>query len=234
MIRYSSNYFLILTRGRAGSHWLATSLDSHPHVNCFCEAFNVSPRPVKGVFRRDDEVKNDFYKYAKRLNLNVPNVGFQMIYEQMWNELEHDKVKVIRLMRRNLFKQYLSMKIANRTRVFHIEDQNSKRRLWVPEKNPSVPPLKIECEFCETYMRSTLKRNAEIEEKFKDRVDVFYEDLMEDFDKETRRIQEFLGIEPMTLTSPLKKLKYLPNQILNYEEVKSYFKGTQFHWMFDD
>lgn len=87
-----------------------------------------------------------------------------------------------------------------------------------------------------------LKKIKEYEEEYNsffsehEMIEIIYENLMRDVDQETRKVQEFLGIEVKKLKSCLRKddKKPLSQSIANYWKLKEKFKDTEFKEFFED
>src|SRR4051812_35245015 len=158
--------FIIFTTQRTGSTVLARTLDEHPEIFCAGELFhenndihhsewyfrswalsekNRTLRKVDRILnypnlrlRAIPHIKN-FYQDAKR---HEKARGFKLMVTQMrsmpflWNYLKQNNVKVIVLIRKNIFKTALSRLRKDETRIPHaVEAPTENPRLWVdPEK----------------------------------------------------------------------------------------------------
>jgi LPS sulfotransferase NodH len=120
------------------------------------------------------------------------------------------------------------MKVAERTREWSISTKTRKRNKQEP----------IELDFnevCKTF-ESVTQRRVEFDEFFSKKIDVYYEDLAENYANELNAVQEFLGV-PTSFTQPsTTKQAQLPldKAIKNYHELNEKFGNTEWSVFFDE
>ena len=80
--------------------------------------------------------------------------------------------------------------------------------------------------------------NIQINKSFKNnkKIQITYEELAKDPIKETNKIQEFLEIKPIKLSTRLKKQNKIPlsKSIKNYWELKEKFKNRRWEEYFEE
>jgi LPS sulfotransferase NodH len=155
-----STPFIILSTQRSGSTVLIRSLDTHPEIFCAGEMFNVAKgmHHKEWFFGRwGISSKNNFIKKLNKI-INYPNLkynspkhlddffsanekgeklrGFKLMRNQIKENpaiisyLEKHKVKVILLIRKNIFTNALSRFKMKETGVAHAAESGKKNALW--------------------------------------------------------------------------------------------------------
>lgn len=253
--------FLIITQPRSGSAWFMSCLNSHPQIYCpslptLFSKYNLSPlKRFKPAFLQIDNPISPYYQYRSRSikrqvthrfkrnksifnflsqlydeNHNAQAVGYKVNYSQLsrysaiisW--IKQSEIKIIHLIRLNLLKRLVSHKIANTRNLLH--------------STRAVEPIKIRID--PTILISDFRRRQTRFDKYKKRfvddfkvpfLEVAYESLVADFDKEIEKVLKFLEIDKlMPLTSDFVKVNpdSLEDIIENYAEVKQMLKNTEF------
>ena len=228
--------FIVLTKPRTGSNLLVNSLQSHPDMKVFGELFRG------GV---DDAVKADILnsvedyfqsRIFKQYGRGIKAVGFKIFYHhpvydhtgKVWQYLlGMDDLKVIHLRRENILKALVSMKIATNTDVWK-ESNESKDMVY--------KRVALTVDECRNYFDQTRKWEEEASEKFANNplLELTYEELTSDYQMQMQSIQEFLDVEPIELQPKTAKQnpEALSELILNYEELKMHFSGTEWERLF--
>ncbi len=235
--------FIILGRARTGSNFLASLLRSHRRIMCFGELFNnlrrdtifwdypgceVTPEAL-GLRERDPVAFIDTRVFAS-VPRHVKAVGFKLFYVHaqeehwrgVWDHLKsHTDCKVIHLRRRNIVRVHLSEKIAFQTQRWSIlRDDDAYRDVAVEVTfGECLKMLGQTREYVERYQRLFADHDV---------LEVFYEDLVSNFDAETDRIQRFLGVARRRLRAATRKQARQPltTMISNYAELKRQCEGT--------
>lgn len=243
--------FIILGRKRTGSNLVLTSFILHKNILCYGEIFNrINPRSwgflPKGFQRPGDcnllnEKPVEFL--SNRIFRKYPNsvkaVGFKIFYfhttfheeqtESVWQYLkENSHVKIIHLKRRNRLKAHLSEKIALKTgewvNIFDTNSANIK--------------LSLDYDECLKDFEYTLKMENEFDSLFTEhkKIDVFYEDLHQNFSEEMKKIQIFLGLTPYPLKPQIfKQTLNEPQEIItNFDELRNKFSSTKWKCFFEE
>jgi LPS sulfotransferase NodH len=169
----------------------------------------------------------------------VKAVGFKLFYtvahirqEKFRCVFQHfkemDDIKIIHLKRRNILRMHLSVKIALRQKkwLFGQEDQVDQSPVFLDYDELLNDIMK--------YERWKKEYDAFFENNQK--IDVFYEELVSNFESEVVRIQKFLNVEPQRLKTIYKKQTTAPlsRLILNYNELKKRFEGTPWIYFFEE
>ncbi len=242
--------FIILGEARSGSNFLRGLLNSHPQVMVFGEIFRFydnigwevpeyeahqqTPRLISLMQR--DPVAFLKTRVFHRFPASIAAVGFKLFYYHaqdsrriIWNHLkERRDIHIIHLKRKNSLRTLLSRKKA------HMTDK------WTNLTGPEPDALSIELSPAECLEQFVWTRAMwrEYDDFFRDhpRMDLFYEDLMADHEREGRRVQEFLGVSLRRLRPNTYKQARLPlpEAIVNYAELKNHFKGTEWAVFFEE
>ena len=243
--------FVILGRGRTGSNFLRTSLASHDDVVVFGELFNNAARQrgeiswggypgyksngAKLVSLRDQNPL-EFLDHAVfgRMPKHVGAVGFKLFYYHakqddwrgVWPHLKDIGVRAIHLKRRNLLATHVSGMMAERTGQ------------WMRESSYGefpAEPVVLNCDGCLRFFARTKAMQTECARYFDRTLDLYYEDLVADYEAQTYIVQDFLGVPRQALSSPLKKQSKRPlrESIANFDQLKKEFAGTEWSNFFE-
>ena len=116
---------------------------------------------------------------------------------------------------RNLFRSYVSRQIAMQTKQWIYSGKT---------KQQEEISLRIDPNHCEQYLWRARKREEFIRHILRNQasIEVEYDSLVESFNTELARIQNFLGISIRPLHTSLKKQNNSPlkNTIVNAEEAE--------------
>jgi LPS sulfotransferase NodH len=243
--------FVILSRKRSGTTFLQTALQQNPQVQAFGELFGshrrsfwdapgymIEPLNQKVYALRDQDMHAYMERYIYRsYPKSIHAVGFKLFFIQgdkkrkdsIWNYLEQDpSVRMIRLVRENYLAVLTSKQEAMQTEQWVMKDQNGTKERAPVTLDPEECAYLFECFDIEDRM---------LRERFSDHPYkyVTYESLVRD-PAVFKEIQEFLGVDPITLKPSTKKQSHrsLMQRIANYEELKAHFRGTQWDRFFKD
>ena len=238
--------FIILADQRSGSCHLEYLLDSHRSARVAGELFNPdyllseAEELVQGfaALRREDPIGylNEFF--AQPFGRLVTHLGFRLFYGHarqngegaIWARLRRMKdLRVVHLQRRNLLSSLLSLKIALQSKV------------WMRPKGQQVmhyQPLSLDFDECVEYFRAREQNIKEAKRYYRRTatLDLFYEDLASDEEREVEGVLQFLGLESQALTNRILKQNHQKNTelILNYAHLETSFRGTKWHHFFED
>jgi LPS sulfotransferase NodH len=169
--------------------------------------------------------------------------GFKFFYDHArveprensaWDYLRQNQdVRIVHIFRRNLFDCLVSIKTAERSKVWEVEVDDP-----LP---PVLSPFVISPEECEAYFRSTIRMRertiSELTTAGRQVLDVAYEqDVLANLDETLRRIQVFVGTSPITLKKILQKQSSGPvsERVQNYSELCLHFENTPFRSFFGE
>lgn len=242
--------FIILGRSRVGSNLLRSFLNSHSQIVVFGEIFrrmgNIGwdfsyyPRSKSMLkLMQEDPVSFLETKVYGRFPRHIGAVGFKIFYyhahdaaaEPVWSYLrEHKEVKVVHLRRRNILRTYISREKAMSSNVWKETGSTSK--------NGSGGPMHLNYADCLREFTTTRHWEEEYDAFFADhaKLNLDYETLAEQPNKELKRIQEFLGVEHEPLRAETRKQagRRLVDTVENYHELKAQFAGTPWSEFFED
>jgi LPS sulfotransferase NodH len=224
--------FAILTEGRTGSTMLHTCLQQHANILSHSEVFNL------GLFtadpKRTEAIKRDpveylytyvFVDYARVTRA----VGFKMLYSQcpsldcqgFLQRIIDTGVRIIHLQRRNVLAMYVSGLVAQDENRWHIFGGEHAEHL---ERQSIIVSHDEYIGFVTRYITEVKRWDRFLRNV--SHLDVYYEDLTADMDRELGRIGKFLGvrfkkgIRPLTkkrITQPLSEI------VANYAELEKLF-----------
>ncbi len=218
--------FLILAHARTGSNFLLFSLCGHPAVVAHGEIFRAhgSKSILDATFARHPRF--------------VQAVGFKLFYnhptkgdpDDIWRQIRGiEGLHVIRLERRNLLRASVSRSIGQSTRTW----MRTKREQSLEERRVSIDPdeLVLRMEECRRW-------NDGSRDLFpgKPWLDLAYEELVAEPERELKKVQEFLGLATPIPVSTLERQNPEPlrDLIRNYDEVRARIAGTEWQWCLEE
>lgn len=140
--------------------------------------------------------------------------------------VDDEELKIIHIKRANKLSTLLSKYLAERSDVW-----NSLRGLY------SINSIRLEFEHCLGFFKNIESKEKEYDRLFRKHpvLHVTYESVVEDTDKQSKKILDFLSVDNQKLWSPLKKQNQLhaPQLIDNYSELKSRFASTPWSQYFE-
>lgn len=239
--------FIILTTQRSGSTFLSSILNSHDQINFFGEIYiidsifnkkvghdlftyeeflNIIPRNL--LYRLSPKMSNYlFLKYVKYRHVDQSKVnGFKLMLSHLnyRKEISHhlNELKVIKLYRKNVFEQFLSLSLAKKYDSWVYSGNNEKQ-------------ITLDSSSIIESLDKLYKKNLVIKEKktLYDSLICEYEDLVDVSKRPTilNEIQDFLGVEKKHLISSMVKQtrdKHLV--ITNYEEIEKKIRESKYSY----
>ena len=235
--------FVILTTQRSGSTVLTRTIDEHPEVFCAGEVFLESKAgmhhpewhfPAWSIVGKKQSKVNKMVNY---LNLKLNAIkhikvfyssaegarakGFKLMYSHIksapfiWDYIKNNDIKVIVLIRENVFRVALSRYRMNKTGVAHSDSKIQSQSINVP-----VQQLLQETSRLEQVNKKILELSAET-----NRILIYYRDF-NDWNFLLGKIFAFLNVSTMALPPVLKKVSAddWRQGINNYKEIEAAFK----------
>ena len=222
---------MILTSMRSGSHFLESSLKSHPLVETRGEMINVQLREAKE--QRPKEREEDLLdECLKPQAPETCTVGFIAHYSHLRagkkNSFDRRKVlkhllkkqdlRIIYLRRENLLAQMLSLELMMK---YHL-----------PHSTEYVQyDIVLDLQKCLNYFKDMEQLESVSRDLFSGRehMDVAYSSFLEHKDASLARVQKFLGLPEHVLTTKHVKQnrKTLQEVITNYDEIAKALTGTK-------
>lgn len=238
--------FIILGMGRCGSNLIRTALARHPGVVVFNELYNSTQgrigwaqpgyRTTKADLRLRESDPVEFLeeRVYRPMWPGVRAVGFKLFYyhvpddSPLWPALQGDPdLKVIHLKRRDLLEAYASLTVAEKTGV------------WIQPVHREAPkaPEQVELEYeaCLNYFTQAVAWRDEFDRRFPEALEIYYEDVIQDYVNQIQGIQSWLGVRPRRLHPTTRKQNRRPLQqlIANYRDLQARFRGSQWEYLFD-
>jgi LPS sulfotransferase NodH len=137
--------------------------------------------------------------------------AYSNIFKQI---VERKDIRVIHLQRQDIFKLFVSLKLAQKSNVWSVVKKDErKQKIW-------IDPDEFKA-FAETY----LQRQRFFKNLFQQHEvhTLFYENLAGNSEKELERIQTFLDVKTRTLRSLLQKQNSdnVSSIVMNYGQIEN-------------
>jgi hypothetical protein len=210
---------------------LISFLNNHPNIHVKGEIFNK----LDGKNYKDILAK----VFAKQ-PYNIKAKGFKIFYYHpnddqfsgIWDDLvSMENLMVIHLKRRNIFRTLISRKIAEFQDVWAVTSSNNN-------EIGGKKAVTFTVEELQNGFKQTRAWEKGGDEMFKKHalVSVYYEDLVSDPDGALSQITDFLDVQYMRPITDLKKQnpERLRDLVINYDELKAAFSGSEWQPFFED
>ncbi len=247
--RFSYQPFVILGTPRTGSTLLYSYLNSHPDILClrgvygstnkinFGKYYGELPEEYQSeeLIKLRNERPVEFLDSYVFKNYSKPfkAIGFKYFYEhdkhlknknELVNYFEaNSNIKFVHLKRDNLLGALFSYKRALAQQQWTIADPDFKTIISIQE--------------CSDYFQNILSNQKRFDTLFPERtLQVKYDNLINEAEQTLKTVQQFIGVEVMNLTTETKKNKEikLSEFIINYYELKTHFKNTDYQKYFNE
>jgi LPS sulfotransferase NodH len=239
--------FVVLTRGRTGSTYLLSLLESHPRIRVWGEVFGEAR--LRRHYIKARILANGPVRYLERCferkgweaaaGIKIMYRHFETDYALAWGIPELPKIlaflkkskdlKIIHLKRRNKLKAIVSGKMAAATRQY-IVTKEAKRAAGVQ--------IELFPDECEQKFEQIANWEKTYDESFEDheKLNIYYEDLTADTESEHNRVLDFLGVAKRRLRAKTIKQRVRPihKVVKNYEELREKFVGTEWEEFFQN
>lgn len=236
---------IIFTRGRSGSNFLLSILESHPLIRNCGEIFGTSQKKKYLDQIKKTGAKNWYFKKISRRSFEkiICSKFFYRFFEnaygrnsgitdlkELYDYLQNNKnILVIHLFRKNKFAQLVSLKLAQKTNQYTIYN---KRKRYNDVK------LRITIKECEDEFIYLDKMEQHFLDEFKHHKNlvVYFEDLIGNTEEECRKIFKFLNFKKYYFKASTVKqnIQHVSEVIENYKELKSHFSDTKYKKFFGD
>jgi hypothetical protein len=231
---------IIMNPGRVGGSLLVDALNSHSQLDFTGEILNLYTPSIPSRARKIlEEICGPMPEHReKKNNQTIPVAyiqqlleeydGFKMLYYEL-NQgiisyvLNRSDVKLIHLKRWNALEHCVSQLAASRSRVYHIG----------PHKKTHTENLHIPIKSIGKYFKRYVNEQKRYDEMFQC-MEIFYEDMIKDWDGTTAKIQRYIGVDIELLPITQGKVVQKPMQdvITNYAELHDHFKDTEYSCYF--
>ena len=223
--------FVIFGLGRSGSTLLKQLLNSHPEITCEGELLNVDEKYVTNPWLLRLVYRFPYLFFAFRSLLSIkPVYGFTLLFYQysppakLIGKLVKKDWKIIRIYRENSLEQSLSHLVAQQTRVWHRYDN---QEIQTPKLVITPKELMNRLNIVNTNKKTETK----LFENFAHHKVVYEDDLKNESDwaETTRRIFEYLGVNPAPVSASIQKTYSRPYSeiIENYDELIKYVQTNK-------
>lgn len=232
--------FFIFFPERSGSTFLVHLLNAHPDVHCeheLCyvkkaedgsglvaglETDSQKTKVLEKVYSRND-VKACGFKFKFGAQYNAYPDVYRFFLRNIYS------VKQIFLYRKNLLKTAISRQNLDRL------SQSGNKHFIRNEDHQEIGKLNLDLQQARRYIRwnqdelDFFRRASKI---FKHRIEITYEELIENTTETVNSIFEFLGVSPtkQDAAAPIRKITddNLENAVSNYSEMIDFFRQTRF------
>ncbi|KAL7465193.1 hypothetical protein ACHAXS_005523 [Conticribra weissflogii] len=239
--------FIIISQQRSGTGFFTSLLDHHENVRCGHEEFylrlgylSLHDLLKEGTF---GEYMEKFHFFVDELSEgvdateNLTHVGFEIMHNQgillhgsrLIHELNKENIRVIHLIRRNKFLQYISDRTNAKDikmNMHHSDISNTDDKTKHAEEKTHNPhptdkteltgirsiQLESDVEDILNYLDEKSEEDSEVENLLSAEfgndgyLTVYYEDLNNDKQGEMNRVFDFLGVEHEVVSSDLIKI----------------------------
>ena len=238
--------FVLLGRSRTGSNFLRGLLNAHSEALVLGEVFKnpeaiewgtdfqSPPKDALLLYQSDPVSFLEQYVYGEKPHW-VHAFGFKLFYyhaqsepwDTIWPHLQKNtQIHILHVKRRNILRTHLSRARAVQT----------DRWVRLTNDKQNLPSLQLDYEECLRDFVQTRAWERQFDAFFKQHplMDVYYEDLAEDYSDQMANIQRFLElpgehIEPQTYKQANDSLE---EAIVNFSDLKARFAGTEWEEFF--
>ncbi len=236
----SAPHFVLQSLPRSGSIMLGRMLNEHPQIRCFGEIFSTKPvhlgpqgfaagAPLHTAARLAYFGAHAFprrWGFRAHAYHGMPAYDAEL-FTDFWSALP-PTVRVIHLIRENLFHRYVSHRVARLTDQWFVRtgEDTSIRRVTL-----RLSPREI-AENCEEMESWQAVGGA----RFPQALTVLYEDLDHDSARSIGMILRHIGVDDAIALEPatVKLSQSTRETVENYDELKCHFQGTRWGRFFVD
>jgi LPS sulfotransferase NodH len=227
------NYVLFLV-GRVGSTYLTHLLNSHPNVYALQE--ELAALQEQGAEAQLEWTEN-FLTPPLIGNKSVRGFSVKKIQlvdpDKFAQLLQEKQPKIIHMQRRNRVKAVVSYlngkRLAEKTGMWGLFDEKDRLSAFTIDPDDFDKALrnreKVEQDLADYVNTIELPK-----------LELYYEDMLVDLKGFLNTLFTFLNVEPEQLHADVKKNTSddLRKVIVNFDELKSSYAGTQYEEMFDE
>jgi len=226
--------YVLFLIGRVGSTYLMELLNSHPNIHALSE--ELHDLQEKGSASQLEWVRRYF---TPPLVGRYKVVGFNTKLEQVLEPEEFAKLirdfscKVINLQRRNRIKGTVSYFVGKK-----LSDSTGMWGLFKDENRPNavyIDPVEFD-DHLQTREQLQRDQDSYIKSLALPTLSICYEDLYTNKDDVLNQIFNFFDVQPLPVKAATLKITNdnLRNAILNFDELKTKYAGSQYEKMFDE
>jgi LPS sulfotransferase NodH len=240
--RQKAEKFVILTTPRTGSNFLVEILGKNPDVHCYGELYNYTSMHSTFSMEPEEQMCDMTWRNAHPLtflenvwkqNHGKASTGFKLFFEQNMivkeRLCEDASVKKIVLRRKNIVRQFVSLRIALENQKWGVRKPQDLVRAKIAIDTEA---LKSFANISHLHYAAARKKMQETGQEY---LEITYEDLFGEGQEQCfAEICTFLGISPaLKPTSSLLKQNPEPlaDIVENFAQVKKELKGTVYEPM---
>ena len=234
-------HFVLQSLPRSGSIMLGRMLDRHPQLRCFGEIFSIkpvhlgpSPQGFAGAPLTIAERLEHFgaraiprrWGFRAHIYHGTPAYDAEL-FTGFWSALPA-MVRVVHLVRENLFKRFVSHLVARQTDQWFVSTGSGESIRWVTLR---LAPREVAENLEE--MASWQALGAA---RFPHALTVRYEDLRRDRARTIASILRHLAVDDAIALEPatVELSRPIREAVENYDELKRYFQGSRWERFFTE
>jgi hypothetical protein len=236
----SAPHFVLQSLPRSGGIMLGRMLNQHPQMRCFGEIFSTKPvhlgphgfgpdAPLNTLARLEYFGGRAYpRKWGFRAHVYHGTPAYDAeLFTDFWSALD-PTVRVIHLLRENLFHRYVSHRVARLTDQWFVgaADETSIHHVTLRLSPREVAENCDEMEHWQAVGR----------ERFPRALTVLYEDLEHDFARSIGTILRYLSVDDAIALEPatVKLSRSIRETVENYDELKRHFQASRWARYFVD
>jgi LPS sulfotransferase NodH len=249
--------FVIVGHPRSGSTLLKEAIAQHHRIRVYGELFHKVENERKNTHcvRKHDGTKvfyegntSDALEFLFENVWNSENeryhaVGFKLFgervqcpgTERLFVRLKEEVkgLHVVHIIRDNLLDMWVSRKKAEQSGVWRVPVLGN-----APEAKNAMEPIKADPLSLLKYFEALSKTTQFLERHFRDikYLAIHYDLLTHEFKEQVKKVFDFLNIKEIDCIMTVKKQNTTPHNefIINFDELKEYFRLTQYAFCFDE
>ena len=228
--------FIVLGRARTGSNLLLSFLNSHPNIYAEGEILcNLHGRDHKDIIAKTFN-KQAFFVQAKGCKIFYYHPMDEDSSDALDDLASMDDLYIIHLKRRNILRTLVSNKFLS------MSGKWAEKIHWGSSLKINRGGGGATCRFTvEELIKNFNQVKAQEkagDERFRNHpmLSIYYEELVSHPKQTFREVTDFLGVGYRRPQTNLKKQNTMPlrQAIVNYDELKSAFSGTEWQPFFDE
>ncbi len=246
--------FVVMGIQRTGTILLCSSLNQHPDILNMDELFvnhlrykpKIIPTYLQHLLETGEPQRPELLNHKQKIFDYLDHFyslekvrarGFKLMANQanrltfVQNYLKKRKVRIIKIIRKNILKTYVSRQRSIKTGLYHSEQRRIAEK--IPELASSkivLPTAKLEKEL-EAIENENLQLDHLVKSINTESITIKYETLSTEFSSTLSQILSFLDVRNNIDIKPAKKKispQNLQDSIENYSEVCDNLSGTRF------
>lgn len=215
--------FAVVGHARTGSNLLLDVFRSSPEVEMLHEIFSADNRVIGQEF--NENITRLYAGYPRCVRAVGCKIFYNHLTNQEWSEFEQRReFKIIHLMRRNRLRTLVSLAIAFKTDVWL--QTNFLKKVPLEKKRVYLDPESL---FTQIMQIESWEAQARSRFAHRDVLEIYYEDLVENFDAVAAEAIDFVGAKrwnPNRIGYRKQNPEPLEQLISNFPEVNGALRNT--------